>query len=436
MITPLTILVHQALPMVYDQSLSFVELLGAVVSKVNELIAEQNAYFDVDLITNVTNILTEWNDDGTLGTIISAALQTEIDDNKAAQDAINATQIITDGAQNAIIANKADKPLAGKKIAVIGDSIAAGIISAALEVTDNNWAHKLELLTGADVTNLAVSGTSMTTYGNPTFDPDSGYNTVIGSSWGLYDYLMIAYGTNDYGNNIPMGTDTANPATFKGAIHGILTYLHTNYPTLKVIMLTPVYGLGQLVRNMGGAGYFREDYTDAIIQVATRYNVPVIDLTHDLGITMYNYSDLYWDGTHHPSEATQNMMGEFIAQVFPGKIGVPNRALLYRGLALQNGATVDGGYPSACFAIDPQQGVHFIGRVTTPATPGAVCFTLPNNAYPPYQMVFPCVKGSGDFGYAIISTNGQVSFDAINTVYALESIAPFNAGKMDVIVPV
>lgn len=75
----LNILIGQAIPMVFDQSMSWLELLGAVVAKVNELITASNAYFTVDLQTYVTNILTAWQDDGTLDTIISEALQTEID---------------------------------------------------------------------------------------------------------------------------------------------------------------------------------------------------------------------------------------------------------------------------------------------------------------------------------------------------------------------
>ena len=83
MITPLTVLVHQALPMVYDQSMSFLELLGAVIAKVNEMIKEQNIYFDTDPILAITNILEGWKTDGTLETLVSESALNAIDDFEA-----------------------------------------------------------------------------------------------------------------------------------------------------------------------------------------------------------------------------------------------------------------------------------------------------------------------------------------------------------------
>lgn len=65
-ISPLTILVQRALPMVFDESLSYLELLGAVVAKVNEMVAAQNTYFNEDLMSVVRSVLNEWKTDGTL----------------------------------------------------------------------------------------------------------------------------------------------------------------------------------------------------------------------------------------------------------------------------------------------------------------------------------------------------------------------------------
>lgn len=426
-IDPLTVTIQRALPLVYDDSLSYLELLAKVVAKVNELTASTNLFLSQDLQSMVNAKLLVWQGDGTLESLINAAAQGEIDANKTAQDIVNA-------AQAAINSGKSDKYLIGKKVAVIGDSIAAGIVSAVPPtVTGNNWPALLAALTGATVTNLAISATCLAKFGSGVYDPLSGYALAVGTDWSQYDYLMIAYGTNDYGNNIPLGTDAASDVTFRGALHHILATLSNNFPLLQIIVLTPVYGLGQLTRN--GAGLFREDYSEALTQVATRYNVPVIDLTHELGINAYNYSDLYWDGTHHPSEATQIRMSRFIARVFPGKIGTPARALTYKGMTLINGAAVSGSYPAPCAALDATECVHMTGRVLTPAAALTVCFVLPENCRPAYELALICLTALGTLGYMVVSVNGEVKFDQGSVAYALESVAPFHAGTLDVVAP-
>lgn len=70
-ITKLNFYIQQALPAVYDDSLSFVELLGRVVAKVNELVDSTNDYLNQDLETYVSSKLTEWKNDGTLASIIA-----------------------------------------------------------------------------------------------------------------------------------------------------------------------------------------------------------------------------------------------------------------------------------------------------------------------------------------------------------------------------
>jgi hypothetical protein len=68
--------VQRVLPAVYDESLSFYELLNKVVAKLNEVIAQSNEYFAEDITTVVENILTEWDSNGTLDSIINDVLFT------------------------------------------------------------------------------------------------------------------------------------------------------------------------------------------------------------------------------------------------------------------------------------------------------------------------------------------------------------------------
>lgn len=73
---------QRVLPLVYDDSLSFMELLYKVIKKVNEVIELTNN-LNEQMIAEVDRQLQEWLDDGTLGDIITEAiadLQSQIDD--------------------------------------------------------------------------------------------------------------------------------------------------------------------------------------------------------------------------------------------------------------------------------------------------------------------------------------------------------------------
>lgn len=77
-ISELNILVQRSLPLVYDDSLTFVELLGQVVAKINELTAATNTFLDQDMQAFVEAQLLEWYNDGTLNTIIDAGLDIKV----------------------------------------------------------------------------------------------------------------------------------------------------------------------------------------------------------------------------------------------------------------------------------------------------------------------------------------------------------------------
>jgi hypothetical protein len=69
--------VQQIVPLVYDDSLSLYELVNKVATKLNELIDQSNTYFSQDLKTYLTQILTEWQADGTFTSIIEGSVFTD-----------------------------------------------------------------------------------------------------------------------------------------------------------------------------------------------------------------------------------------------------------------------------------------------------------------------------------------------------------------------
>jgi parallel beta helix pectate lyase-like protein len=88
--------VQQTIPMVYDDSLSFYELLNKVVIKLNEVIDQSNDYFSKDITEVVEQIMIEWKDDGTLEEIIGntfTEINEKIDNNYTTLDTKIDTEI-------------------------------------------------------------------------------------------------------------------------------------------------------------------------------------------------------------------------------------------------------------------------------------------------------------------------------------------------------
>jgi hypothetical protein len=73
-VNKLDFLIQQVLPTVYDDSLSFYELVNKVVIKLNEVIDQSNEYFSQNLEAVVTAILEDWETTGRLDDVINSAL--------------------------------------------------------------------------------------------------------------------------------------------------------------------------------------------------------------------------------------------------------------------------------------------------------------------------------------------------------------------------
>jgi hypothetical protein len=78
--------IQRTIPQVYDDSMSFYELLGKVVEKVNEVVKETNGFLSVDFTQYTEGVLQNWYDDGTLAEIIN----TDVLNMKVDTDTFNA----------------------------------------------------------------------------------------------------------------------------------------------------------------------------------------------------------------------------------------------------------------------------------------------------------------------------------------------------------
>lgn len=132
------------------------------------------------------------------------------------------------------------------------------------------------------------------------------------------DLVVIAGGTNDWSHDkVPMGDfDSTDNATFNGALNELLPALKTKYPTIPVVMMTPIKR-GTVYNRKNEYGLTQEDYVDAMIKKCRQYGVHCLDMYSNCPINpqIPAMKELLFkenDDTH-PNKAGHNVMGKTVA---------------------------------------------------------------------------------------------------------------------------
>lgn len=232
--------------------------------------------------------------------------------------------------------------LAGKKIAVFGDSISAPA---------NGYVSMLANATGANVINGAVGGSRVLdradtdSFGKYKLDLQNIVDGLItpGYDWSTQesyssttqnvlnykkmnlsntDAAIIWIGTNDYGTNIAI-TD------FETAVKDVLDKLTSNYPNLKIVLASPIYRArwaGRDGRNSDAypntQGHYLREFCEVFEKLSKDYvNVTFLDLYNESGITKFSNEkyDYLEDGLHpykgDNSRAYKNINAMFINEL-------------------------------------------------------------------------------------------------------------------------
>ena len=104
------------------------------------------------------------------------------------------------------------------------------------------------------------------------------------------DVISVFGGTNDWGNNYPLGTmDSTEQTTFYGALKSYMDVLIAKFWDKQLFFITPIQrncnyspANGQSDGTWTNAnGNTLEDFANAIIDVCSHYGVPCLDLYHD-----------------------------------------------------------------------------------------------------------------------------------------------------------
>ena len=138
------------------------------------------------------------------------------------------------------------------------------------------------------------------------------------------DIIFVFGGVNDYSLNVPMGDDDDDSAeTFSGSLNLLFSGLEHDYPTSKIIALTPLKRYDQTGAN--DEGYELEDYANQISTIANKYaQVDSIDLYHaeELDFTHGDNKDYLVDGLH-PNDDGQTKIADYVTASLASISGIP-----------------------------------------------------------------------------------------------------------------
>lgn len=205
-----------------------------------------------------------------------------------------------------------NKPLGGKNLLTIGDSISFGVGG-----TNNHYQDFITKITGATIINNSFSGAKYALkVDHEPWNSHSFYTLSSTVDLANIDYMWVMFGTNDFNNAIPIGNGTnLDPYTTKGAMYAGLNNFLSRKPTLKIIISTPIFGAtidGTNYANLditpNSAGLYIADYVSAIKDVCKTFRIPVFDAQYECGINNVNYNT-YLSDKLHPNDAGYELIG-------------------------------------------------------------------------------------------------------------------------------
>ena len=317
-IRPFRFWCQKVLPLVYDDSLSYYELLCKVVAKLNEVVDNENQlneafqqlkdwvenYFDShDFQQMVNDKLDSMVEDGTLGSLINdkllgdinAKVENNTNDISAMKPKVE--QLESDVASNTTTINNHTQritalegwSLKGKQIDWFGDSIIRGEMPGG-DIAEKPIPTRFAELTGATCVNHAQSGATISNneWGTKII------NQVNSADLTNSDYVIVQGGINDYLLNYPI---TLLSGGFIAGLIEIFNAISSKNPNAKIIMLTMFPNNALFNGSLGHDGQNFVNYNDEIKGVCRDRGIRCIDMTYN-SINRAYFNTVSADGTH------------------------------------------------------------------------------------------------------------------------------------------
>lgn len=181
----------------------------------------------------------------------------------------------------------------GKKADCLGDSITA------MNMWQPTVRDTLELLT---FSNHGIGGTRVSGTASDAMHQDARINALDSS----LDLLTVMGGTNDWVQNVPLGTfgrTNVDTTTFYGAANVMFSKLITRFPDKRILCMGTPYGtypgragFTDTTGVLNNEGLMAIDYGTALMKVARLHGIPCVDIGGEAGwnnqnITTYITND-------------------------------------------------------------------------------------------------------------------------------------------------
>ena len=204
-----------------------------------------------------------------------------------------------------------------KNIAFLGDSITEGYASSgdgdsyyALDCFANVVCERL----GGYMLNYGISGTTISEQTNQTALKDYAFTKRFTDIDVNSDIIIVAGGTNDYGCQVPIGSDTdTTDISFYGALDVLCRGLITRFTGKKIVFITPIKRSTEDALASGLEPL--QSYRDAIYDIANkRYGLAVIDgCSMGFSPNVQAFKDVYMYDGLHPTLLGHIMYGNNVA---------------------------------------------------------------------------------------------------------------------------
>ena len=149
----------------------------------------------------------------------------------------------------------------------------------------------------------------------------SGQTIVDSTDFSNYNVALFAFGTNDYGNDEPLGKlgdIYPDQKTFYGVVEYCVKKIYQSNPNIVLILSTPLlrvdYGDSSTkyaLNAKNGAGFTLNQYIEAEIDICKKYNIPYID-NRISPFNVLSAPSLLVDKLH-PTEEGYHILGSYLA---------------------------------------------------------------------------------------------------------------------------
>lgn len=164
---------------------------------------------------------------------------------------------------------EAQETLTGKRMLILGDSYCAGFGLASAE---ENWTNIVAENCGMELSNFAVSGSTLTKCGN---DPMVERCMTLPEE--DFDIVIVQGGSNDWSIGAQLGeTDSRDEYTLMGALNVILDHMEEQYPNATLICFTPWVSNGEI----NSLGLETTAYGEAMIKLCRYRDILCYDASN------------------------------------------------------------------------------------------------------------------------------------------------------------